>query len=148
MFQIQLKDDFFYAEGTTDAIICLNIDGTAFPDGEWTDFPVVVLNWWITAVLEASRKENGDFKLLFMDGPYAVNCHKEGGHVHLVGIRNPFDANSEVFCEGDATFGELVAALIDAATELIRLIEEHQFSKLVDYDKLITSLAKLQVHQN
>lgn len=45
----------------------------AFPGPHWNDFPIVVVSWWLEAVvgLVDGRKRNADVS--FMDGPYMVH---------------------------------------------------------------------------
>jgi hypothetical protein len=42
-----------------------------FPDGNWSDFPVVVLAWWIDGLHKVLAGQSGSFVGHFMDGPYS-----------------------------------------------------------------------------
>jgi hypothetical protein len=48
------------------------INGCDFPSARWNDFVVVVLGWWIDAILRLLNKINAQETVNFMDGPYAV----------------------------------------------------------------------------
>ena len=48
-----------------------------FPSEDWDDFVSVVLDWWmreINSAINNSNHFNKSFKLLFMDGPYYIQC--------------------------------------------------------------------------
>jgi len=41
-----------------------------FPDSRWSDFPVVVLTWWIDGIHKLVAGEENSYVGHFMDGPY------------------------------------------------------------------------------
>jgi hypothetical protein len=51
----------------------------AYPDAAWSDFPVILLNWWIDAYLELAISDIDEVKWSFMDGPYGVILSKNVG---------------------------------------------------------------------
>lgn len=52
-------------------------DDVYFPQFKWTDFVVVILGWWLEAILKISTaKENTSTKLMFMDGPIYMRAIK------------------------------------------------------------------------
>jgi hypothetical protein len=42
-----------------------------FPETQWSDFPVVVLAWWVAGLTELVAGHQRSFQGLFMDGPFA-----------------------------------------------------------------------------
>lgn len=58
--------------GPATAGIWLEVDGREFPSRGWNDFAVVVLGWWVAAVLRLLDGESTRETVHFMDGPYAV----------------------------------------------------------------------------
>lgn len=42
-----------------------------FPETNWSDFPVVVLAWWVEGVAGLVAGNHRSFQGLFMDGPFA-----------------------------------------------------------------------------
>ena len=88
--------------------------GWVYPMKGWSDFPVVVLGWWFTALQRVGSRIGASALCRFMDGPYAfrvtsvsqerwiVECLNENG----VGILHSEEANAEAFkrnIEGAAT---------------------------------------------
>lgn len=51
--------------------------GRQFPSEDWSDFVVVVLNWWIEA-LEQVGEGSESVKFCFMDGPFWMTAVPEG----------------------------------------------------------------------
>jgi hypothetical protein len=48
--------------------IWLQLRDFPFPSQSWSDFPVIILSWWLDAL--ASLRSAGNAEFLFMDGPY------------------------------------------------------------------------------
>ena len=142
MFKIVFVDDFYYADDTVDTIFYLSFNDVFFPSNQWTDFAIIVLNWWISAIIENYKKKNAKFKLFFMDGPYYVECLKHGSVVHLSFIEEK--KLKQTICEGDVEIEVLVAELISVSSEIIQAIKKHDFGELRDFNNLEKALAKLK----
>jgi len=67
-----------------------------FPDAVWSDFVVVVANWW-RAALEQISKGQAEADFLFMDGPYWITAVSQGRKLKLRCIDNHRDAG--LVCE-------------------------------------------------
>jgi hypothetical protein len=52
---------------------CLFLRGPAgdFPTTRWSDFPVIVLGWWVPGLTSLVVGETRSFQGLFMEGPFA-----------------------------------------------------------------------------
>jgi hypothetical protein len=50
----------------------------AFPETGWTDFPVVVLCWWLNAVEAVLRNTSAEAACPFMDGPFEFVLSRSG----------------------------------------------------------------------
>lgn len=66
----------FRRQGPATGNLWLAIDGQDFPAHGWNDFVVVILSWWVAAVLRLMRFSNGREIVDFMEGPYAVEVSK------------------------------------------------------------------------
>ena len=42
-----------------------------FPESGWSDFPVVILGWWIEGLSDLLAGKERSFQGMFMDGPFA-----------------------------------------------------------------------------
>jgi hypothetical protein len=74
---------------TTTGRLFVQVDDYCFPERDWDDFVVVVLNWWVSnalsldgAVIEVDNS--------FMDGPFSYRTRREPGadDVSITFIRN------------------------------------------------------------
>ncbi|MCP5348374.1 MAG: hypothetical protein H7A04_16095 [Pseudomonadales bacterium] len=56
--------------GTITGELAVRVEGEWFPERQWNDFPVVVLEWWLAALLDLRAADSVDLR--FMDGPFLV----------------------------------------------------------------------------
>jgi hypothetical protein len=67
--------------GTVVGPIWLRSRGSAdleFPGGGWTDFPVVILGWWLREIEGLLRASSLEAACSFMDGPFEFILKKSG----------------------------------------------------------------------
>jgi hypothetical protein len=50
-----------------------------FPQARWSDFPVVVLGWWIAGLTEVAVRNERSFQGMFMDGTFAFVVQRGAG---------------------------------------------------------------------
>jgi hypothetical protein len=62
--------------GNVTGVIFLELEGGAFPERGWSDFPVIVLSWWTEAWLQLEVPTRRQVQWRFMDGPYAAILSK------------------------------------------------------------------------
>ena len=50
-----------------------------FPEAGWTDFPVVILGWWLDQIEGVLRRSSAEATCSFMDGPFEfrITCSGE-----------------------------------------------------------------------
>lgn len=71
--------------------------GTFFPDEQWEDFCLYMLNGWLADLIASKMLQKANFSLCFMDGPYCLLCQKEGSGVTIQGMKE--EAASPLFTE-------------------------------------------------
>ena len=59
--------------GSITGLICFVFGEDFFPAARWSDFVVVIVGWWITALKSNDRT----LDLQFMDGPYRLRVTRE-----------------------------------------------------------------------
>ena len=67
--------------GSITGRICLRGLAGDFPDAQWSDFPVVVLSWWIEGLARIATGQGRSFTGLFMDGPFSFTVRLVSGSV-------------------------------------------------------------------
>jgi hypothetical protein len=73
--------------GSIAGVVFIDFDGTYFPAEQWSDFPVVLANWWL-ATLVPLRDAGAPVILRFMDGPYSMSARRSGDLVLLQGVEH------------------------------------------------------------
>lgn len=80
--QIVVEPSSFYfaKSGAVVGAIWLRLDGppSAFPQAGWTDFPVVILGWWLREIEALVRKASVEATCKFMDGPFEFVLSSSG----------------------------------------------------------------------
>jgi hypothetical protein len=51
----------------------------SFPEEQWSDFPVVILTWWIEGLNNIVAGGGRTFEGMFMDGPFSFIVHRGEG---------------------------------------------------------------------
>jgi hypothetical protein len=103
--------------GSATGMISLAISGMKFPAG-WNDFVVVLMSWWVQALLRLVRGESSHEIVPFMDGPYAVEVEMApAGKLSLRALQGP-DRNSEV-ASGERNAISFIQELIAQSVQLL-----------------------------
>lgn len=50
-----------------------------FPQTGWTDFPVVILGWWLEGMARVAAGQDHSFRGMFMDGPFVFVVQRGAG---------------------------------------------------------------------
>ena len=82
-----------------------------FPEVDWSDFPVVILEWWLSAL------DGGGQELLFMDGPFSVILDRAARAARLIWGEVPGTAVH-------VDFDELLRSVQRAARSAIKRCDE------------------------
>ena len=65
--------------GNVTGVIFLRLEVGDFPEKNWSDFPVIILCWWIDAWLQLETPTRREVQWRFMDGPHSVTLTKVAG---------------------------------------------------------------------
>jgi hypothetical protein len=111
-------------------VIFLDLQNGPFPEAGWSDFPVIILNWWIEAWLqfEASAKRR-EVQWRFMDGPYSAS-------LTATGPQSP-----DVFA-----FSDVKGSLLKTGEHVIAHCEQHGMLSR-DLETLRTNVQRLKTSQ-
>jgi hypothetical protein len=126
---------FLQYEGSGSIVgeITLVGNGWFYPEERWSDFPVVILAWWLRACQHVASRIGSTTLCNFMDGPYAfrltsvnsthwlVECMLKNG----VGAAHSQEVTGKAFIEN----------LLRVATSVLRKCDERGW-KSKDIDEL------------
>jgi hypothetical protein len=62
-------------------LLAVRLGQVWFPERSWSDFPVIVLGWWLGEAARLSEDVDGEFR--FMDGPFGFRARKGPGGVRV-----------------------------------------------------------------
>jgi hypothetical protein len=79
--------------GSITGCVCLESEGTRFPEPGWSDFPVVILAWWLETL------EGPEPLLRFMDGPFTVMIDRQAKCAHFMRGETPIETRVGVDVE-------------------------------------------------
>jgi len=105
-------------QGPATAGIWLTMNGSHFPMIGWNDFVVVVLGWWMAAIVRLLQNESVIERIDFMHGPYAVEISRmKSGRFQLRTFAGP-DGGHEV-AVGEAAVKAFVSELSIQSQKLL-----------------------------
>lgn len=107
-FQVVIDTDTLMRSrsGAITGLLSVKLGTLSFPDGDWSDFPIVVLGWWLEALHSLQIGRSVDLR--FMDGPFFVRLTQQG------------DASCKVECYEDQKTLRLIA---DGTVALRQILE-------------------------
>jgi hypothetical protein len=105
------------SQGSVIGVIFVRADGRSFPDDSWSDFPLVILSWWIEHLTSDTSERAA--ALRFMEGPYYLEiCRGDSGKLATLSLIDEGVANPAQFPIRLADFcAEVSRAAETAATE-------------------------------
>jgi hypothetical protein len=118
-----------------------------FPTNDWDDFVVVLLEWWLRALMPIVRGEEASAELLFMEGPYQVNVEAISPTMIVLQF---LDRSSSEFMESDQaqqTLSDLIHQICDASDIVIDRAKGIDLQNR-DLDRLHTTLAEMRAQTN
>jgi hypothetical protein len=122
------------ARGSITGPLFLEVGGYAFPENGWNDFPVVVLGWWIRAVLELQRS-SAAISCVFMDGPFEFALKPAGLGVWELRLLERRVAAVQVVRSERVNPAEVLLAVHSAADAVLKACAERRWSSK-DLDEL------------
>ena len=77
------------SHGTITGIIAIRVGETLFPGANWSDFPVVILIWWLEPVSRILQGKSRVWECRFMDGPFLARLEQQSEDIwKLSGFHN------------------------------------------------------------
>jgi hypothetical protein len=106
------------AAGLVFGKVYLLVNGTAFPDPDWTDFALVVLGWWCRAACQLLDGEAGRVQVRFMEGPFAVELQVgPSGIWHVALVEST--RTKRLHGSADIDAAGLVRSVVDGAQRVL-----------------------------
>jgi hypothetical protein len=120
--------------------IVLEMDDVEFPDNHWSDFPIVILGWWLDelASLVMNSVRRGVFR--FMDGPFRFEFVKRHESALEENLRLVDERQDLPVLEGVVSLTEVQRQIYRVASDLISKCESNGWNSK-DIDQLRRALS-------
>jgi len=116
--------------GNVTGVIYVELESGAFPEMGWSDFPVIILGWWVEALLQLEAPARREVLWQFMDGPHSLTLNKVASTVS----------------SGALALAQVQSSLLETAERVVAYCERHNmFSK--DLELLSGSFQRLKANQ-
>jgi len=132
MFYIEKSSFEISAAGSITGRVSINIDDTYFPEKDWNDFVIVILNQWASELRSFILGTSTEAKFLFMEGPFVVKIRSLGSYSQLVLIHNGKDIR-EVVMHTKKLKSEALKSILSAINLSVqKCSEENWMNKEID----------------
>jgi hypothetical protein len=118
---IQVNSESFQKRLNITGEIWLDLDGFSFPSKSWSDFPVIILSWWVDALALLRSEDRGEF--LFMDGPHHFEVMRNADR-YLLRCFNHSHDTEECVWSNSINRDELFSSVLSSATTVVRECRE------------------------
>ncbi len=136
-----IKKSDFETKGNLVSEIYLKFGETTFPDSGWTDFIIIIFDWWINEFLsQLSGEENGKYE--FMDGPFFFEISIDKGDIILTGFERRVTSKKKII-QFNIEIKEFLSTLKIACNEILRFCHKMKYSS-PDVKKLEKSFKQIQ----
>jgi hypothetical protein len=118
-------DEVSFRKGANNitGVIYIELGNIAFPERGWNDFPVVIVTWWLQALIKLLAGTPSEQTFLFMDGPFEFRVASTGGPTwNLQCIARGSHDTCVLDAEVDAS--AFATALVHGAREIVRACSE------------------------
>lgn len=123
----------------------LKFNSFCFPDEQWTDFAYPLVSIWAETLRKQQYVQNSSFELMFMDGPYKLQCAKNGNliSINCITFRHRSTSTLTLAC----TYGQLIDALLSASKSLsfsLYAMEPHLYTSNPIYQATLETIKSLR----
>ena len=94
-----------------------------FPEAGWSDFPVVILSWWIEGLREIESEQSHSFEGLFMDGPFAFVVQSGSGMTCVISWGKRGNASTV----GIANISDILKSVVVAGRRVAKVCRENNW---------------------
>jgi len=103
--------------GSITGVIAIRTSDIVFPEAGWSDFPVVILSWWLEPVAQILAGNSKVWDCRFMDGPYSLRLEKEQNDIWM--LRGLYDRRTVEFT-ATVSLAAFLNRLLSVAQKVLR----------------------------
>jgi hypothetical protein len=128
------------ARGSITGVVFIRGTDRSFPASDWSDFPVVILDWWLEPVSQILQRKTKTWMCRFMEGPLTMQLTQQDGDSWLLTGAN----NGCTEFEAAVSCRTFIRSLLGAAREILTACGQRRWSN-ADIDKLASTLKRLEL---
>ena len=114
--------------GSITAPIFFDFGDYKFPELNWSDFPVVIMKWWLDSFSNFLSQASDSAELLFMDGPMLVKVRAvSSDESELICINQSSKSNEIIEFTCIIHNQDFMSLLIDVAQDILTVCKEADF---------------------
>ena len=111
------------SHGSVTGVVAIRADGASFPEVRWSDFPVVILSWWLEPVSRILHGTTCVWDCRFMDGPFSVRLQQMRGDTWtLVGLHD-----THVVFTTTVSCRAFIHSLLDGSRRILRECQQRSW---------------------
>jgi hypothetical protein len=141
-FNIRIDPDAFEKRRLVTGPIWMEAGARSFPGAGWTDFPVVILGFWLTNIQPLVERRQKKCVLPFMDGPYSGMIEASStDEWTLMFVERGAAQRENIVLTTKIDAGKCLEEILNAAKTVVELCKEKQW-----IDKDLHTLENLLLH--
>ena len=117
--------------------IWIELTGFQFPSIHWSDFPEIILGWWLEALFKLWTGKKAHAECLFMDGPYLYKVTREESR-YILRCYHDALSGKQTEWEGGIDLDTLLRQALKATSVIIQECR-HRGWETRDTETLMTS---------
>lgn len=133
--QVEFVDESanFNGHGLVTGVIFFDLGTFQFPEREWNDAVVVIVGWWLAALVDFVTGISADIELRFMEGPYLLSIRRVEGDECQIQCFERGVVREKFQCRGSAL--DLLRSTLRVATRVQRVCSQNGWQS-VDIEAL------------
>jgi hypothetical protein len=141
--QVELIEESisFAGRGLITGILFFDFGVFQFPEREWNDAVVVIVDWWLTALIRLVTGRTEEAELRFMEGPIWLSVRRESGDECQIQCIEGLRAQVQFQCQISAV--KLLRSTLRIATRLQRACYQNGWQS-VDIEALEDKVSAAQ----
>jgi len=114
--QIQIVEESIDANrgGLVTGIVFFDFGVFQFPEPTWNDSIVVIMGWWLSALISLLKENADQAEFRFMEGPLWISMQRETAEKYTMRCVDGSDTDVRYECENISALAVLKSALIAA----------------------------------